>query len=62
MVHELTHYLLESYNGYLPKWLSEGVAAWVQYYPDDFSRWQVPADLYNRLMRSLKIGVVVRGP
>jgi len=52
MRHELTHYLLESYNGYLPKWLSEGVAAWVQYYPDDFSRWQVPADLYNRLMRA----------
>src|SRR4051794_2176281 len=52
MRHELTHYLLESYNGYLPKWLSEGVAAWVQYYPDDFSRWQVPADLYGRLMRA----------
>jgi len=52
MRHELTHYLLESYNGYLPKWLSEGVAAWVQYYPDDFSRWQVPADLYDQLMRA----------
>ncbi len=52
MRHELTHYLLEGYNGYLPKWLSEGVAAWVQYYPDDFSQWQVPADLYGRLMRA----------
>ena len=26
MRHELTHYLLERYNGYVPKWLSEGVA------------------------------------
>jgi hypothetical protein len=52
MRHELTHYLLERYNGYVPKWLSEGVAAWVQYYPDDFSRWQVPAALYDRLMRA----------
>jgi hypothetical protein len=52
MRHELTHYLLEGYNGYVPKWLSEGVAAWVQYYPDDFSRWQVPADLYDQLMRA----------
>ncbi len=52
MRHELTHYLLDRYNGYVPKWLSEGVAAWVQYYPDDFSRWQVPTDLYRRLMRA----------
>jgi len=52
MRHELTHYLLERYNGYVPKWLSEGVAAWVQYYPDDFSQWQVPAALYDRLMRA----------
>ena len=44
MRHELTHYLLNQYNGSLPKWLSEGVATWVQYYPDDFSRWEVPAD------------------
>ena len=52
MRHELTHYLLHEYNGALPKWLSEGVAAWVQYYPDDFSQWQIPADLYHRLMRA----------
>jgi hypothetical protein len=28
------------------------VAAWVQFYPDDFSQWRVPADLYGRLMRA----------
>jgi hypothetical protein len=52
MRHELTHYLLRRYNGALPRWLSEGVAAWVQYYPDDFSQWSVPADLYRRLLRA----------
>jgi hypothetical protein len=24
----------------------------VQYYPDDFARWQIPADLYTRLMNA----------
>jgi hypothetical protein len=52
MRHELTHYLLHQYGGASPQWLSEGVAAWVQYYPDDFSRWVVPAALYDRLMRA----------
>ena len=52
MRHELTHYLLHQYNGALPKWLSEGVAAWVQFYPDDFAQWRVPADLYSRLMHA----------
>ena len=52
MRHELTHYLLNQYNGALPKWLSEGVATWVQYYPDDFARWRIPADLYARLMQA----------
>lgn len=50
MRHELTHYLLHRYSGSSPTWLSEGVAAWVQYYPDDFARLQVPPDLYQRLM------------
>jgi len=52
MRHELTHYLLERYNGYVPKWLSEGVATWVQYYPDVFSQWQISPDLFHRLMRA----------
>lgn len=47
--HELTHYLLRRYSGACPKWLSEGVATWVQYYPDDFSQYRIPGDLYNRL-------------
>jgi hypothetical protein len=50
--HELTHYLLRRYSGSSPKWLAEGVAAWVQYYPDDFSSYVVPADLYARLLRA----------
>jgi hypothetical protein len=52
MRHELTHYLLHRYSGSSPKWLTEGVAAWVQYYPDDFTRWQIPAALYDRLLRA----------
>jgi hypothetical protein len=52
MRHELTHYLLRQFSSALPQWLSEGVAAWVQFYPDDFSQWRVPADLYGRLMRA----------
>jgi hypothetical protein len=52
MRHELTHYLLRQYSGALPKWLSEGVATWVQFYPDDFSQWQVSDELYGRLMRA----------
>jgi hypothetical protein len=50
--HELTHYLLRAYGGASPKWLTEGVATWVQYYPDDFSAYVVPADLYDRLVRA----------
>jgi hypothetical protein len=50
--HELTHYLLRQYSGSSPKWLAEGVAAWVQFYPDDFSRYAVPAALYARLLRA----------
>jgi hypothetical protein len=52
MRHELTHYLLRQFTGALPKWLSEGVATWVQFYPDDFTQWRVPADLYGRLLRA----------
>jgi hypothetical protein len=47
--HELTHYLLRAYAGSSPKWLTEGVATWVQYYPDTFSALQVPASLYASL-------------
>jgi hypothetical protein len=50
--HELTHYLLRAYSGSSPKWLTEGVATWVQYYPDRFDQLQVPADLYDRLMHA----------
>jgi hypothetical protein len=48
--HELTHYLLREFNGTSPKWLSEGIATWIQYYPDTFSALGVTADLYSRLM------------
>jgi hypothetical protein len=47
--HELTHYLLRQYAGSSPKWLTEGVATWVQYYPDDFSQLHVPPALYDSL-------------
>jgi hypothetical protein len=50
--HELTHYLLRQYSGSSPKWLAEGVAAWVQFYPDDFSTYAVPAALYARLLHA----------
>jgi hypothetical protein len=50
--HELTHYLLREYSGSSPRWLVEGVAAWVQYYPDDFSALQISAGLYSRLMHA----------
>jgi hypothetical protein len=48
--HELTHFLLKDYNGSSPKWLAEGVATWIQYYPDSFSSMSVSPDLYQRLM------------
>jgi hypothetical protein len=44
--HELTHYLLRQYSGSSPRWLVEGVAAWVQYYPDDFGSLSIPARVY----------------
>ena len=50
--HELAHYLLRTYSGSSPKWLTEGVATWVQYHPDRFDELQVPADLYDRLMHA----------
>lgn len=50
MRHELTHYLLHDYGGSSPQWLTEGVAAWVQYFPDDFRRWRIASSLYDRLM------------
>jgi hypothetical protein len=50
--HELTHYLLRDYSGSSPKWLTEGVATWVQYYPDDFSSYTVPADLYDHIINA----------
>jgi hypothetical protein len=48
--HELTHYLLRQYNPACPKWLSEGIATWIQYYPDSFPALGVPASLYTRLI------------
>jgi hypothetical protein len=50
--HELTHYLLREYLGSSPRWLVEGVAAWVQYYPDDFAALQVPPALYDKIMHA----------
>ena len=51
--HELTHYLLsQDYAGGSPKWLSEGIATWVQYYPDDFRSLAVPAAFYRRLQHA----------
>ena len=48
--HELTHFLLRDYGSSSPKWLAEGIATWIQYYPDSFSTSQVTDDLYRRLM------------
>jgi hypothetical protein len=50
--HELTHFLLRDYSGSSPKWLVEGVATWIQYYPDSFGDSGVTADLYRRLLAS----------
>jgi hypothetical protein len=47
--HELTHYLLWDYNGSSPIWLAEGIATWIQYYPDTFSALAIPPELYTRL-------------
>jgi hypothetical protein len=48
--HELTHFLLHSYTGVNPKWLVEGVATWMQYYPDTFAEHSVTPAFYHRLM------------
>jgi hypothetical protein len=48
--HELTHFLLRDYGSSSPKWLAEGIATWIQYYPDSFSTSEVSDDLYRRLM------------
>ncbi len=48
--HELTHFLLHSYTGVNPKWLVEGLANWMQYYPDAFAEQSVTPALYHRLV------------
>lgn len=50
--HELTHFLLHAYLGSSPKWLSEGIANWVEYYPDDYPALRLTGDLYSRTMHS----------
>jgi hypothetical protein len=50
--HELTHYLLHDYLGSSPTWLSEGVANWVEYYPDDYASLRLTGGLYPKLMHS----------
>jgi hypothetical protein len=50
--HELTHYLLGPYLGSSPKWLSEGVANWVEFYPDDYPAMSLPSDLYERTLQA----------
>jgi hypothetical protein len=48
--HELTHFLLHEYSGTSPKWLSEGIANWVEFYPDDYPALRLTGDLYGRVM------------
>jgi hypothetical protein len=48
--HELTHFLLHEYSGTSPKWLSEGVANWVEFYPDDYPALRLAGDLYSRVL------------
>jgi hypothetical protein len=48
--HELTHFLLHEYNSTSPKWLVEGIATYLQYYPDVFSSQRVTPGFYHRLM------------
>jgi hypothetical protein len=50
--HELTHFLLHEYLGSSPRWLSEGVANWVEYYPDDYPALRLFGNLYARVMHS----------
>jgi hypothetical protein len=50
MRHELTHFLLRDLNESQPKWVSEGIASYVEYYPSDFSRLVVSDDYYDRIM------------
>ena len=50
--HELTHYLLREYNGASPKWLSEGIATWIQYYPDSFGSLGVAPAFYDRVLNA----------
>ena len=50
--HELTHYLLHRYMGSSPRWLTEGVANWVEFYPDDYPSLRLEGDLYGRVMRA----------
>jgi hypothetical protein len=49
--HELTHYLLFQHAGSSPVWLTEGVAAWVEYQPTELSGLVIPDDLYDRVQR-----------
>lgn len=48
--HELTHFLLHEYTGDNPKWLVEGIANWMEYYPDAYSERSVVPAFYHRLM------------
>jgi hypothetical protein len=50
--HELTHFLLHEYLGSSPRWLSEGVANWVEFYPDDYPALRLTGDLYTRTLHS----------
>jgi hypothetical protein len=50
--HELTHFLLHEYLSSSPRWLSEGIANWVQYYPDDYPEFRLTGGLYERVMHA----------
>jgi hypothetical protein len=56
--HELTHFLLHEYTGTNPEWLVEGVATWMQYYPDDFASWSVSPGFYHRLMSDRALPII----
>lgn len=51
LYHELTHFLLQKYGNFLPTWLSEGIAAYVQFYPSSLIQLRIPSDVYDRIFR-----------
>jgi len=48
--HELTHYLMFSYSGLNPKWLTEGLAEYVSHRPGGLATEYLSSESYDRLM------------